>query len=152
MRVAYFTESLAPCTDGVSRTLSMLASTLIEEGVEFRFFSPFVPDSSCAWYDRVTRVASVPFPPYPTYRVGLPYLAGIIGALREFRPDIIHIVAPTFLGLHGLRCAARLGVPAVASYHTALVRYFPYDNLTALQRLGWRVLGALEKGPLWMHR
>ena len=72
MRVAYFTESLYPLVDGVSRTLARLFDTLTDRAVDFRVFSPFVPDESVRWRDRVHPVRYVRFPPYPDYRVSLP--------------------------------------------------------------------------------
>jgi len=51
--------------------------------------------------------------------------------LADFRPDIVHIVNPAFLGLVGLRHARNLNVPVVASYHTDLPGY------THIYRLSW---------------
>jgi glycosyltransferase involved in cell wall biosynthesis len=140
MRVAYFTESLPPSTDGVARTLSHLADTLEHEGVDFRFFCPFAPDASFAWHDKVRKVPSVPFPLYRHYRVGMPPFSWIGRQLDEFRPDVVHIASPTPLGVYGLRYARRRRLPAVASYHTHFVRYFPYYGVGRLARTGWAIL------------
>ena len=39
-------------------------------------------------------------------------------ALREFRPDLVHVTGPGHLGLLGALAAHDLGVPLVASWHT----------------------------------
>lgn len=38
----------------------------------------------------------------------------LLGVLRGFRPDVVHLAAPGLLGYGGLRAARRLGVPTVA--------------------------------------
>ncbi len=140
MRVAYFADSLPPVVDGVSRTLARLVDTLQDRGVDFRFFSAFKPPASVAWSDRVRQVASVPFPLYPLYRVGLPGLHDLAADLDGFRPDLVHCTSPTPLGRHGMEYARRRGIPAVASYHTHFVAYFRYYGLERLEQLGWAVL------------
>ena len=44
-------------------------------------------------------------------------------ALREFRPEIIHITGPSELGMFGAAFAHRLRVPLVASWHTNVHEY-----------------------------
>lgn len=141
MRIAYFTESLPPITDGVTRTLSRLATTLLAQEVDFRFVSPVPADRGLPWADRVIGVASVPFPAYDYYRLGLPYLQHAVqAALDRFRPDLVHVVSPTPLGVYGLRYAQRRRIPAVTSYHTRFVSYFPYYGLRGWEDLAWAYL------------
>jgi phosphatidylinositol alpha 1,6-mannosyltransferase len=42
----------------------------------------------------------------------------VVQALREFRPDLVHVTGPGHLGLLGALAAHDLGVPLVASWHT----------------------------------
>jgi glycosyltransferase involved in cell wall biosynthesis len=42
----------------------------------------------------------------------------VVRALREFRPDLVHVTGPGHLGLLGALAAHDLGVPLVASWHT----------------------------------
>ncbi|MBN1567615.1 MAG: glycosyltransferase [Acidobacteria bacterium] len=44
-------------------------------------------------------------------------------ALREYRPDIIHITGPSDVGLMGALLAHRLKIPLAASWHTNLHEY-----------------------------
>jgi phosphatidylinositol alpha 1,6-mannosyltransferase len=43
-----------------------------------------------------------------------------LSAVREFRPDVVHITGPGDVGITGARVAYELGVPLVASWHTNL--------------------------------
>ncbi len=42
----------------------------------------------------------------------------LVDALREFRPDLVHVTGPGHLGILGAIAAHDLGVPLVASWHT----------------------------------
>ena len=140
MKVAYFTESLLPITDGVVRTLCRLVETLETEKIDFLFFSPFKPDDNIDWSPKVKKVASLPLWLYDYYRIGLPYFHGIEQSLDEMEPDIVHIVSPTLLGMYGLKYAQKRNLPVVTSYHTHFVRYFNYYGLDQFQDLGWNYL------------
>jgi phosphatidylinositol alpha 1,6-mannosyltransferase len=48
---------------------------------------------------------------------------GMTDALREFRPDVIHITGPSDIGIVGMIVAKRLQLPLVASWHTNLHDY-----------------------------
>jgi glycosyltransferase involved in cell wall biosynthesis len=43
--------------------------------------------------------------------------------LREFRPDVIHVIGPGELGILGAIAGWRLGIPLVASWHTNVHEY-----------------------------
>jgi len=140
MRIAYFTETLPPLTDGVVNTLCHLINTLDEERVDYRFFSPVRPDSRFHWNHRVHKIASLSLKPHFHYRIALPYFHGIHDELDAMRPDLIHVVTPSLLGLYGMNYAKKKNIPVVTSYHTHFVRYFPYYNLSPLKPLGWQYL------------
>ena len=141
MRVAYFTESLYPLVDGVSRTLARLFGTLEEREVDFLVFSPYLPDASVSWRERVRPVRFLRFPLYPDYRVSLPLLSrGVAAELEAFRPDLVHVVSPTPMAVWAQRWARRHGVPVVASFHTHFVSYFRYYGVRPLERFGWSAL------------
>ena len=145
MRVVYFTESLYPLVDGVSRTLARLFDTLLAEQVDFRIVSPFVPDGSVPWRDRVIPARYAHFPPYPDYRVSRPGGAELRRELEGFDPHLVHVVSPTPMAIWAQRYARRRGIPAVASFHTHFVSYFRFYGVGALERLGWR-------GLRWFYR
>ncbi|MDZ7724549.1 MAG: glycosyltransferase family 1 protein [candidate division KSB1 bacterium] len=140
MRIAYFTESLPPNTDGVVKTLCHLTDSLLEKQIDFHFFSPIKPDESYSWHDKVTKVSSVPFALYSYYKMGLPYFDGIDKKCAKYTPDLIHIASPTPLGVYGLRYAQKNDIPVVTSYHTHFVDYFRYFGLEKLEKIGWNYL------------
>ncbi len=140
MKVVYFADSLPPSTDGVARTFSQLVNTLHEEKLEYHFFSPFKPDNQYFWTDKVEKVFSVPLVLYNQYRIGLPAGRKIFDQLDAFKPDIIHVSSPTFLGQLGLKYSQRRIIPAVSSYHTHFVSYLKYYGFQKFESFGWQIL------------
>ena len=138
MRIAYFSESLPPLTDGVARTYTRLAETLNEDGHDFLFICPMTPAEEEPWRGRVIHVFSVPFPLYRYYRVGLPNPFKLEPILDRFQPDLIQVAAPTPLCLYGQNYANRRKLPTIASYHTHFVDYFPYYGFSWAISLGWQ--------------
>jgi phosphatidylinositol alpha 1,6-mannosyltransferase len=139
MRIAYFTESLYPHVDGVSRTLGRLFDSLERQDVEFRIYSPFVPAASVPWSRRVREVPFFRFPLYRDYRISYPP-RGLGREMDEYRPDLVHVVSPTPMAVWAQRWARRRGVPVVASFHTHFVSYFRYYGAPRLEGFGWRLL------------
>jgi glycosyltransferase involved in cell wall biosynthesis len=108
--------------------------------VDFRFVAPVCPAEEEPWRGRVLRQASVAFPLYTYYRVGLPNPFQVFRDLDAFKPDLVQVAAPTPLGWLGIHYARRRGLPVVSSYHTHFVDYFPYYHLGFLARPAWGLL------------
>lgn len=139
MKIAYFTESLPPLIDGVSHTLGYLQKSLQSYKIDYRFYSPFMPEES-SWEGRVSQIISVPFPLYTKYRVSLPVFHDLSHSLDRFGPDLVHICSPFFLGLFATRYARRRGIPVANSFHTRFVSYLKYYGFGWFERYGWKYL------------
>lgn len=140
MKVVYFTESLLPHVDGVSRTLAQLFGFLERRGVDFRVCSPFVPGPEVSWSGRVRPVGYIRFPLYPDYRVSNPVDRALWRDVEAYGPDLVHVVSPTPMASRAQKWARRRGVPVVSSFHTHFVSYFRYYGFPWAEGLGWRML------------
>lgn len=137
MRIAFFSETFLPKVDGIVIVLCHLLDHLAQEGHESLLFAP--KGSPDVYANTPVRgVSGLPFPLYPELTLASP-LAGVVGPLKAFQPDVIHLVNPTSLGLAGLRAARRLNVPTVASYHTDVPGF--------ATRMGY----GFASGPLWAY-
>jgi glycosyltransferase involved in cell wall biosynthesis len=135
LRIALFTETFLPATDGVVTRLRYTIEGLARAGDELLIFAPSgAPETFSG--ARIYGVPGVPFPPYPEKKMCPPH-PGMGSALRRFRPDLIHVVNPFILGVGGVYYASRLGLPLVASYHTNLATYASYYRLGFTERLAW---------------
>ena len=65
----------------------------------------------------------------PEYRLALGLPRAARDRLAAFRPDVIHVAVPDFLGRQALALGARLGIPVVASYHTRYETYLAHYGL-----------------------
>ena len=142
MRVALFTETFLPKIDGVVNTLCHLLGHLEARGHASILFAPSGgPERHAA--TEVVGIAGLPLPLYPELRVTNP-LTDVRARLRAFRPDLVHVLSPFFLGVAGVRAARRLGVPLVASYHTDVPGYCRRYGFGFLEGPCWRYLR-------WLH-
>ena len=139
MRIAYFSEYLAPGQDGVSRVVSRAAAYQRAQGHTICWITA-VPDPDLP--EMQLRTRSLPVPGYAPYRMSSGWTRTLRAQLTAFRPDVLHVHAPFWLGWAAARLARQLGVPCVATYHTDFVGYTGYHGahllvplLRALNRL-----------------
>ncbi|MFQ6047415.1 MAG: glycosyltransferase family 4 protein [Gemmatimonadales bacterium] len=145
MRIALFSETYLPQRNGVALVLERLVRHLVARGDEVLVATAAEPESEPRSGGHppgveIVRVPGIPLPRYPDLRVAPPFSAHAARTVRAFRPDVIHLVTEYSLGLIGLRQARRLGVPAVASFHTNIPRYLPYYGFGWASEVTWRYL------------
>lgn len=121
MRIAVFTETFLPKIDGIVSILTLMLRRLDELGHQVILFGPTGGPNEYAGAE-IVGVGGPPLPFYPELRVNVPR-PFVWRKLQAFRPDIVHVVNPFFLGPFGLMFARRLGVPTLASFHTDVARY-----------------------------
>jgi glycosyltransferase involved in cell wall biosynthesis len=130
VRIAFFTETFLPATDGVVTRLRHTIEELARVDDNMLVVAPRYPDGGPDSYAGapIYRVPGIPFPPYPRIKLSFAH-PGVGRALSRFGPDLIHAVNPFILGPGGIYYAKRLGVPLVASYHTNVAAYARYYKL-----------------------
>ncbi len=136
MRIAYVTETWHPSVDGVVTRLEATLTELRNFGHQALVVAPG---------GRAAAADGVPVTGART--LGLPFLAGgkpwglpgprSARALREFQPDVVHVLHPFVLGLAGVAAARRDRVPLVASFHQDIAAVAAYYHLGALSPLIW---------------
>jgi len=120
MRVAVFTETFLPKTDGIVTVVCLLLDHLHKRGIETVVVAPKMGVD----HYNATPVIGVPgvkMPLYPELRVGPPTLS-TYHEVKRFNPDIVHLIHPVLVGIPGMLMAKRLDVPMLASFHLDLAR------------------------------
>jgi glycosyltransferase involved in cell wall biosynthesis len=141
LRIAVFTETFLPKIDGVVSILCQMLERLNEQGYKVILFGPEGGPAEYAGAE-IVGVGGPPLPFYPELRINIPRRR-IWQRIQEFKPDLVHIVNPFFLGPFGLSYGRRLNVPMVASFHTHVPRY--------IRHYGGPVGGAMVEPLVWNY-
>jgi len=144
VRIALFSETYPPQRNGVALILERLVAELARRGHEVLVAAPvsWRPRGEAALPPgvRLVRVPGIPLPKYPDLTLALPCSPGTLRAVREFRPDLIHLATEYSLGLTGLAAAQALGVPVATSFHTNIPGTLPYYGFGWASETCWRYL------------
>lgn len=132
MRIAYFTDTYYPEINGVTNTLSRLHQYLDRNGIEHLFFAPDYEQERQE--DRVLRFKGFTVPFSPNSRLAMPFHDTIRGKVREFQPDLIHVVTEFTIGTVGMHIAKELDIPLVMSYHTNIDQYLEFFHAKFLEK------------------
>jgi len=145
MRVAIVTESFLPSLNGVTNSVLRVVDTLKEAGHEVIIIAPTAPTKRYLGF-KVVRTLALPF---MQFQVGLPPLA-LQATLEEFKPDVIHVASPFFLGGQAIAIANKLGIPTVAIYQTDIAGYLQRYGMQFAKPVVDRFVAAIH-GPATMN-
>jgi phosphatidylinositol alpha 1,6-mannosyltransferase len=143
VKIGIVTESFLPQINGVTNSVLRILEHFRDRGHDAVVVAPGDGPAEYAGAP-VVRVPAVPLPVYRSFPIALP-TRQVEHALREFRPDVVHLASPTVLGGMGAVAAQRLDVPAVAVFQSdvpAFVRRYRL-GVTAPAAWGWL---------RWIHR
>jgi glycosyltransferase involved in cell wall biosynthesis len=135
MRIAIITENFLPKLDGVTRTLARLLEHLQMTGHQVLLLGPDAGMQSYAGAE-VIGTGGIPLFFYPELKFNF-FRPLFFRRLREFQPDIIHIVDPVVLGATGLATARFMNVPIISSYHTNLAAYCAHFGFSLFTKPMW---------------
>lgn len=123
LRVAMVSNNYFPFVSGVSVSVDRLRTGLCNLGHTLQLFVPRYRDS---WQDDSATVripTLMAFGQKGEFRLTNPFSARFRRRLRAFKPDLIHVHHPFWLGSMGLFMGRRLKVPVIYTYHTRLEHY-----------------------------
>jgi glycosyltransferase involved in cell wall biosynthesis len=142
MRIAIFSETFLPGTDGVVTRLCGTLNHLRAAGHEVLLFAPSGAPPTYA-SATIVGVPSFRFALYPEKKFALPF-PRVGKILKEFEPDLIHAVNPGFLSFAAIYYARRFRLPLIASYHTHIPTYARYYRLPWLEPFLWWCFRAIH--------
>mgnify|MGYP000156182995 FL=1 len=141
MRVAIVAESFLPNVNGVTNSVLRVIEHLRRTGHEVLVIAPDTPRGEPAAdrvHDgvRVHRVPSKMFPKVTSLPLGVPR-PRMVGVLRGFEPDVVHLASPALLGWGGGHAARYLGIPTVAVFQTDVAGFAESYGIGMLARASW---------------
>lgn len=144
MRVAIVTEAFLPVINGVTNSVLRVVEHLVGCGHQPLVVAPGAgPDTYLG--APVVRLPAVDLPVVDSMPVGVP-TRRVLTALRDFRPDVVHLAAPVIVGARGLWAARRLGIPTVAIYQTDVAGFADSYGLGFAARTAWRWTRVVHRG------
>ena len=141
MRVAIVAESFLPNVNGVSNSVLRVLEHLGRTGHDAIVVAPDNPrgeDRAATEHDGVPvhRMPSKMFPKITSLPLGVP-LPRMVGIVREFDADVVHLASPALLGYGGLQAARFLGVPTVAVFQTDVPGFAQSYGIGVTSRAAW---------------
>lgn len=142
LRIAIVAETFLPAVNGVTNSVIQVATHMQARGHDVMIIAPGPGDTEFNGCP-VVRVPSVELPKYRELHIGRPSRI-IRSALKDFRPDVVHVAAPVVLGALALRAARKQGIPTVAIYQTDLPGFAERYGFGAWSATMWRWV-------VWIH-
>lgn len=141
MKILFFSDTYLPNRDGVVSAIQELRKEFGRLGHKTFIFAP---GKAADQGEGVRLFPSVPFFPYPQYKVAI-FPHGTLAPARKIKPDVIHSHALATMAVSASMCAKRLGVPSIATFHTRVTDATHYVSKNpmisgALQTAGWAYL------------
>ena len=140
LRIALFSGNYNYVKDGANQALNRLVGRIEARGMVGRVYSPVGQRPAFRHTGTLVPVPSVAIPGRSDYRMALGLPRRAQRDLARYRPDIIHLSAPDWLGHAAKTWAGRHHVPAVASVHTRFETYFDYYRLGFMRNGAERLL------------
>lgn len=144
MKIAIFSDTFPPQTNGVSHAAYLMAKNLADAGHEVMVFvaakklqsRPDIPTDKF----RVCRLPSLPAPVYKGERMAFAPGFGL-RRLKEFGPDIIHAHTPFGVGWEAVLAAKLFKIPLVGTHHTFYDHYLKHIKLDYdwAKKLSWNL-------------
>lgn len=122
MKIAIITDTFLPSTNGMVTRLCQSIRLLKEDGHTVYIIAR---DSGVTDFEG-TPIAGIP---------ANFFRRKIKSYLREFQPDLVHVVDPASLGVAGIYYTKRLGMPLIVSYHTQVPKYMDNGQHPFLRRV-----------------
>jgi phosphatidylinositol alpha 1,6-mannosyltransferase len=143
LRVALFSGNYNYVRDGANQALNRLVGYLLRQGVQVRVYSPTVEHPAFPATGDLIDVPAFPIPGRSEYRLPVSLSARVRRDLAEFRPNVVHISSPDFVGHRAVTWARRRRIAAVASVHTRFDTYCAYYGIQFLEPLARGIMRRL---------
>ena len=146
MRIAIFTDTYPPFVNGVSTSTFNLAHCLMERGHDVLVVAPRFTDGKLEQIDNVLYVPGIYLKKLYGYRLTNMFTNKPISIIKKFKPDVIHNQTDFTIGVLARRCAKKLHLPIVYTYHTSYEDYTYYVARGIMDRFAKRIVRNYSKG------
>lgn len=131
MKIAIFTETYLPTTNGVVNSIELFRHELEKRGHTIDIIAPHSNAEDFRSRKHVFRIPSLPFIGQPSHPVPHFSPSHINAIIDEIKPDVVHVQGMFVTGLLGKKVAIKHKLPLILTYHTHLEGYAHYAGLLA---------------------
>ena len=146
MRIAVFTDTYPPFVNGVSTSTFNLVNTLMQHGHDVLVIAPRSTDGKLEQIDNVLYIPGIYLKKLYGYRLTNMFTNKPIKIIKKFKPDVIHNQTDFTIGVLARRCAKKLHIPIVYTYHTSYEDYTYYVARGIMDRFAKRIVRNYSKG------
>ncbi|MCK4717486.1 MAG: glycosyltransferase [Thermoplasmata archaeon] len=118
MRIGMFTKTYIPTPDGVAYYVYEAKRALDREHEVYIFTNALSHRGKVRRHGDIIRFPSIPFPPYPIYRIALFPFKKAVKIVKELDLDILHAHTPFMFGAMAFFAKRDTGKPLVSTFHT----------------------------------
>lgn len=148
LKIAYFSDSFYPQINGVVTSILNSSRKLAEMGHKVCIFT--IKDKTGAKKIKLHKnikiigYKGIDFFKYPDFKLVIPKVVQCLKEVKHFRPDIIHIHAPSLLGWEGIVCGRLLKIPVVVTHHTLIpdfLKHTPIPRISdtkIVKKIAWK--------------
>ncbi|NLB48700.1 MAG: glycosyltransferase family 4 protein [Erysipelotrichia bacterium] len=145
MRIAIFTDAYPPFVNGVSTSSFNLANCLKANGHEVLVVAPRFTDGKLELIDNVLYVPGFYLKNLYGYRMTNIFAYKPLKIIKKFMPEVIHNQTDFTIGFLARRCAKKLKLPIVYTYHTSYEDYTYYVTRGLMDRFAKRFVRLYSK-------
>lgn len=148
MRIAQCSDSFLPIVDGVGRVVHQYATHLSRAGHECYVIAPLQDAGYRGHFPfDIVDFISVKVPTAPQYQTGIATLdIHYMERISTIELDLVHVHAPGFAGLEGMRLAEKQDIPVVGTFHSKYYEDFlRITHSDVLASLGSRFVAEFYK-------
>ncbi len=140
LRIALYAGAYNHIRDGVSLTLNRMVKYLLAQGHEVLVLAPTNAKPVLKHAGKLAPVPSFQIPGRGDYRLTTHLSPDLKKQLEEFKPDIVHIATPDFVGFQMQEWGQQHGKAIACSFHTHFTSYLSYYNIGFLEGIAWDLL------------
>ena len=140
MRIAIFTDTYPPYINGVSTSTFNLANALKARGHEVLVVAPRPTDGKMEKIGDVLYIPGIDLKKLYGFRLTNIFSNKPLKLIKNFKPDVIHNQTDFTIGMFARRCAKKLKVPIVYTYHTSYEDYTYYITRGIMDRFAKRIV------------
>jgi len=144
LKVAIFTDTYYPQINGVSNTLYEYSKYLEDEKIQYLIVSPKVKKNDPS-HRFVERLSSFSFWFYKDARIGFSSKSKIHNLMKEFDPDVIHVMTEFTVGSLGLQYAEAQQIPVITNYSSHFTLFLKHLHLGLLIKPLQKYLAAFHR-------